>query len=57
MGREGIKGYFFAKKEELAIVLADKNQNLRRLEAQRNELNTKGSFVPSAVELSPFPPH
>merc|ERR1712093_500553 len=41
MGREGIKGYFLAKKDELAIILADKNQNLRRLEAQRNELNAK----------------
>ena len=43
MGREGIKGYFLAKKDELAIILADKNQNLRRLEAQRNELNAKGT--------------
>jgi 26S proteasome regulatory subunit T6 len=41
MGREGVKGYFLAKKDELAIILADKNQNLRRLEAQRNELNAK----------------
>jgi len=41
MGREGIKGYFLAKRDELAIILADKNQNLRRLEAQRNELNAK----------------
>jgi 26S proteasome regulatory subunit T6 len=43
MGREGVKGYFLAKKDELAIILADKNQNLRRLEAQRNELNAKGT--------------
>jgi len=41
MGRAGIKGYFLAKRDELAIILADKNQNLRRLEAQRNELNAK----------------
>lgn len=46
MGREGIKGYFLAKKDELAIILADKNQNLRRLEAQRNELNAKGEHLP-----------
>jgi hypothetical protein len=45
MGREGVKGYFLAKKDELAIILADKNQNLRRLEAQRNELNAKGTHT------------
>lgn len=42
MGKEGLKAYLMAKNDELAIVVSDKMQNLRRLEAQRNELNSKG---------------
>lgn len=39
---EGLKAYYKAKIEELEILARDKQHNLRRLEAQRNELNTKG---------------
>lgn len=46
---EGLKAYYKAKIEELEILARDKQHNLRRLEAQRNELNTKGV-------LHPFPP-
>jgi hypothetical protein len=46
MGREELKAYFLAKKDELSIVVRDKGQDLRRLEAQRNELNTKGNRPP-----------
>lgn len=44
MGRigEGLSSYYKAKIEELEIQARDKQHNLRRLEAQRNELNTKG---------------
>jgi len=44
MGRvgEGLSSYYKAKIEELEIQARDKQLNLRRLEAQRNELNTKG---------------
>ena len=45
MGRavgEGLKAYYQAKIEELEIQARDKQHNLRRLEAQRNDLNTKG---------------
>jgi 26S proteasome regulatory subunit T6 len=38
---EGLRSYYEGKIEELEIVLTDKQQNLRRLEAQRNELNSK----------------
>ena len=41
----GFGNYFKAKIEELEIKARDKQQNLRRLEAQRNELNTKGLAV------------
>ena len=46
MGRavgEGLKSYYRAKIEELEILSRDRQHNLRRLEAQRNELNTKGA--------------
>jgi len=40
-GRDGLKTYYQGKIDELEIVVTDKSQNLRRLEAQRNELNAK----------------
>lgn len=44
MGRptgDGLKGYYKGKIEELELRIKDKIHNLRRLEAQRNELNTQ----------------
>ena len=40
-GTEGLKQYYVTKIEELQLTLSEKNQNLRRLQAQRNELNAK----------------
>ncbi|CEM03406.1 unnamed protein product [Vitrella brassicaformis CCMP3155] len=37
----GIRAYYESKIEELEAVIADKLQNNRRLEAQRNELNSR----------------
>lgn len=39
---EGFKPYYIQKIEELQLIVAEKSQNLRRLQAQRNELNAKG---------------
>lgn len=39
---EGFRSYYITKIEELQLVLAEKSQNIRRLQAQRNELNAKG---------------
>ncbi|CAF4187822.1 unnamed protein product [Adineta steineri] len=39
---EGIKQYYVQKIEELQLHVAEKSQNLRRLQAKRNELNAKG---------------
>jgi len=39
----GLRGYYKAKIESMEVALSQKTQNLRRLEAQRNELNTKGA--------------
>ncbi len=54
MGRtglgDGLKKYYKTKIEELEILTRDKQHNLRRLEAQRNELNTKGVLLTITVE-------
>ena len=41
---DGLRQYYVMKIEELQLVVAEKAQNLRRLQAQRNELNAKGWF-------------
>ena len=38
----GIDSYYTSKVDELEVQLREKLQNLRRLEAQRNELNSRG---------------
>lgn len=46
MGRavgEGLRSYYKGKIEELELLIKDKGHNLRRLEAQRNELNAHGA--------------
>lgn len=45
MGRsgEGLRSYYVSKIEQMELQLREKTQNLRRLEAQRNELNSKGA--------------
>lgn len=39
---DGLRAYYKGKIEELEVHLRDKQHNLRRMEAQRNELNNKG---------------
>lgn len=41
---EGLRSYYIQKIEELQLIVAEKSQNLRRLQAQRNELNAKGKL-------------
>ena len=42
MAQLGVKPYYQAKIEEFELVINEKAQDLRRLEAQRNALNAKG---------------
>merc|ERR1711976_758862 len=49
--KEGIKQYYVSKIEELQLVVTEKTQNLRRLEAQRNELNAKVRMLREELQL------
>lgn len=54
MGRplgEGLRSYYKAKIEELEIQARDKQHNLRRLEAQRNDLNGKVRMLREELQL------
>eukprot|EP00742_Colponemidia_sp_Colp-10_P000396 GILJ01000434.1.p1 GENE.GILJ01000434.1~~GILJ01000434.1.p1 ORF type:complete len:393 (-),score=74.04 GILJ01000434.1:66-1244(-) len=51
MVHEGIRSYYVAKIEELENVIRDKVQNNRRLEAQRNELNSKVRLLREELQL------
>jgi hypothetical protein len=50
----GIKSYYQTKIEAAELLINQKTQNLRRLEAQRNALNARGVFIvsPSVLRLS-----
>lgn len=50
---DGLKGYYKGKIEELELLIKDKSHNLRRLEAQRNELNTQGQTALSLPWRAP----
>lgn len=49
---EGFRSYYIQKIEELQLIVAEKSQNLRRLQAQRNELNAKGTYVQNKGKIS-----
>ena len=48
---EGIGPYYEGKINHLQVVVADKLRNLRRLEAQRNELNAKVRMLREELQL------
>jgi len=53
MGKEheGIKEYYIQKIEEVLAKTREKQQNVRRLEAQRNELNAKVRLLREEIQL------
>ncbi len=40
----GLRAYYSSKLDELELVIRERTMNMRRLEAQRNALNTKGAW-------------
>ncbi|ORX53680.1 26S protease regulatory subunit 8 [Hesseltinella vesiculosa] len=49
--RDGIKQYYKTKIEECELIINDKSQDLRRLEAQRNALNAKVRLLKEELQL------
>jgi heme-binding NEAT domain protein len=49
INNEGIKPYYKQKIQELEVICNDKTRNLRRLEAQRNDLNAKGASFSKTI--------
>ena len=49
--KEGIEKYYRSKIDEYQLELQGKEQNLRRLEAQRNELNAKVRMLKEELQL------
>lgn len=54
----GLRSYYKGKIEELEMLVKDRSHNLRRLEAQRNELNTQGAqqMLHDMIWLPCWPP-
>ncbi|ETV86872.1 26S protease regulatory subunit 8 [Aphanomyces astaci] len=50
-GSEGLTSYYRQKIEHLELTVRDKTMNLRRLQAQRNELNSKVRLLREELQL------
>jgi 26S proteasome regulatory subunit T6 len=52
-GGEGLRQYYLQHIHDLQLQIRQKTHNLNRLEAQRNDLNSRGTGPPSPI---PNPP-
>lgn len=48
---DGLRDYYVAKIEQLQLLVSEKTQNLRRLQAQRNELNAKVRLLREELQM------
>ena len=48
---DGIRRYYLSKIDELEMIVNDKTKNLARLEAQRNQLNSKVRLLREELSL------
>ena len=48
---EGLKRYYTSKIEELQLTVQEKSQDLRRQQAQRNEINAKVRMLREELQL------
>lgn len=51
---EGLRHYYSHNIHEHQLLLRQKTHNLNRLEAQRNELNSRGRLAPLTLTLTLF---
>ena len=49
--QDGLRNYYVTKIEQHELEIAEKTQNLRRLEAQRNALNAKVRLLREELQL------
>ena len=49
----GIEQYYNTKNQDLQVVVNVQAQNVRRLQAQRNELNAKGEYFEYYLQWNP----
>lgn len=49
----GLSRYYQSKLDELELIIREKSNNLRRLEAQRSALNTKGEWTRRGRRCAP----
>lgn len=52
---KGLSGYYQLQIDQYSVKIHDKNENLKRLEAQRNDLNARGMFILSSSSEFPTP--
>ncbi len=51
----GVESYYQQKLDEIDLKIRERSENLQRLRAQRNELNSKGTCIRWRVDTDMYP--